>query len=166
MLFRSPYTQGLMDFGATACKPSQPICQKHESEFLCPFQQHCVAYQQNRIADFPIKRKAVRVRDQEMFWLIARRKNQIYLEQRGPGIWRGLWCFPEGPTPVSHDGQFPHIDHVLTHRRLRIQPVAVQPAMVAERLGKWWTVDEAMQLGIPKPVRDFLLSLDQAHDAF
>lgn len=43
------YNQAIMDFGATHCLPSNPLCNS------CPFHLQCTAYKIGRIQDFPIK---------------------------------------------------------------------------------------------------------------
>jgi A/G-specific adenine glycosylase len=48
------YTQGLMDLGATVCKRSKPLCAQ------CPMADGCLAKAQNRIADLPRKKEAIR----------------------------------------------------------------------------------------------------------
>jgi adenine-specific DNA glycosylase len=61
----------------------------------------------------------------------------------------------------------PSIKHVLTHRRLNIQPKKV---VLKKKLSKisdnfsWVTFSELSNLGLPTPVKLFLRNLSLAHD--
>ncbi len=44
------FAQGLMDLGATVCKPKKPLCKS------CPFQENCCAYATNLQQEIPYKR--------------------------------------------------------------------------------------------------------------
>ncbi len=45
------FAQGLMDLGATVCKPRQPLCES------CPLQTSCVSFAQKRQHDIPYKKE-------------------------------------------------------------------------------------------------------------
>ena len=77
-----PYTQGLMDLGATLCTRTKPRCGE------CPVAADCVARRDGRVDELPsprpakaLPRKAVRV-------LLLERAGEVLLERRAPtGIW-------------------------------------------------------------------------------
>src|SRR5699024_2418967 len=50
------YNQAVMEFGALQCKPKNPLC------MTCPLQLECVAYQQGKIKQLPIKLNKTKVR--------------------------------------------------------------------------------------------------------
>lgn len=85
------YTQAVMDLGATLCTRSKPQCQR------CPVMADCIAYRDERTACLPEKRQAKALPTRECYFLLLRNASgQIYLEQKpAPGLWGGLWCFPE-----------------------------------------------------------------------
>ena len=60
----SGYNQAIMDFGATVCKPQQPACD------ACPFQKHCIAYQEDRIAQLPVKKKKLLQRTRFFYFFL------------------------------------------------------------------------------------------------
>lgn len=69
--------QGMMELGATVCTPMSPAC------LLCPWSKRCLARQEGRIAELPLKKPR---RDREM-WLwspeISFKKGAVYLEPNG-----------------------------------------------------------------------------------
>jgi A/G-specific adenine glycosylase len=95
------YTQGLMDLGATVCRPQKPLCQ------LCPLRQGCFAYH-NQAAD-RIPLKAVRKRGSRTTHIL------VWLRRQGLGeevqvrlcnapahrLLQGLWGLPTTPWQVS-----------------------------------------------------------------
>jgi A/G-specific adenine glycosylase len=61
---------------------------------------------------------------------------------------------------------WPELEHVFTHFRLIITPQPVRidqfrAAGVAEADGQWLDIDQAMDAGVPAPVRRLLLRLAQ-----
>ena len=162
-----PYTQGLMDFGATACTPAAPICISRDA--ICPFINHCVAFKLDRVLELPLKSKPIKVERLHMDWLVVCEQGRFVLEKRqNRGIWEGLWCFPESlPFAWAEQERYSAIRHVLTHRRMSIQPIRVSPKSASLELPdsyRWVSVEEAFALGLPKPVKDFLLRLSRVRD--
>jgi len=85
------YTQGIMDLGATVCKPKNPLCE------ACPVDRMCVAKEKGRAQLIPFKSKKVKRRAQQLFWLIAQNPQGEVLGRKRPekGIWAGLYGFAE-----------------------------------------------------------------------
>jgi len=166
-----PYTQGLMDLGATVCTRSRPRCE------ACPLSSDCVARIEGRVKDLPqARRRAVRPTRQQR-WLILRQSSLIWLERRPErGIWGGLWSLPELELGVdlmqSIDQRaliprgirdLPLIEHAFTHFVLRAYPVEVEVEAQASHQanhtlpqGQWLELAEAMAKGLPKPVAKLL----------
>jgi len=164
------YTQGLMDLGARVCVRSAPKCP------ACPVRDSCVAIRQQRTAELPVARPAKVLPQRETHMLVLRAGEELLLEKRpAPGIWGGLWCFPEidgthareealarfglDVTDVQTLGS---IEHGFTHFRLRIHPLLAQVARVpgVEAPGRLWlTADDALGAAVPVPVRKILLAL-------
>jgi A/G-specific adenine glycosylase len=111
-----------------------------------------------------------------LLWLAQ--VDRMWLVQRpAKGVWAGLWSLPEFDTPEAVQAflagwpgrgeTLPTIEHALTHFDWTLQPLRWQlPArMAAKRLdalsarlpqGRWVGLDEALQLGLPAPVRKLL----------
>lgn len=84
------YNQGIMEFGAIQCTPKSPDCGS------CPLKGSCVAVEKNKIGDWPVKLKKVKVRNRFFNYLVVMSPDgKTILKQRtGKGIWQNLWEFP------------------------------------------------------------------------
>jgi A/G-specific adenine glycosylase len=95
---------------------------------------------------------------------------QILLEKRpAPGIWGGLWSFPEAPArdvegyclrtlacEVLAKKQLEKLEHGFTHFRLLILPLVCEVArmpMMASPGRLWVHLVEADRAAVPAPVR-------------
>jgi A/G-specific adenine glycosylase len=166
------YTQGLMDLGATLCTARKPACER------CPLATLCVAHREGRPEAYPVKIRRLKrgTRAHALLWLAQ--GERLWLVQRPEsGVWAGLWSLPEYDTLDALwqrlDGwpgrgeTLPVIDHVLTHFDWKLQPLRWQlPARLsAARLdaltaqlppGRWVSLDQALQMGLPAPLRKLL----------
>ncbi len=170
------YTQGLMDLGATVCKRSKPAC------LLCPVRKSCVALQQGRVEELPVRAGKREIPHRQTRMLVIIYAGEVLLEKRPPtGIWGGLWSLPE--LPLDADiltvlqsryrltsrtmREMPRVDHGFTHFSLTIFPTEINPAKFALRAMEpgliWVNVDDAMDAAIPAPVKRILKSVKAAH---
>ncbi|EGZ44747.1 A/G-specific adenine glycosylase [Neisseria wadsworthii] len=159
------YTQGLMDLGATVCKRSKPLCEE------CPMEVFCQAKAQNRVHELPLKKAAVKVKTQPLYWLVLHDADNRILLQKRPqsGIWAGLYCVPcfdslqalydfaaelgLPPESLSEQAAF---THRLTHRLLEIMPFEAQ--CLSEKVSDrhWVGMQNLQQYGLPKPLHSYL----------
>jgi A/G-specific adenine glycosylase len=164
------YTQAVMDLGATLCTRSNPRCGG------CPVKMDCQALATGRVKDLPARKPATRVSDRTLHMLILRdHGNRVLLEKRAPaGIWGGLWCLPEGESieAVSADlgvscltvTSLPPVEHRLSHVRMNILPALVTATDAGQvkcspQRG-WFDRAQQKNLGLPKPVSDLLMRLN------
>ena len=92
------YNQAIMDFGATVCKPSNPLCDE------CPFRNQCVAFQKGLIEELPVKSKKIAVRTRYFYYFLTNYKNLLPVRERlGKDIWQHLYEFPMLETAVETD---------------------------------------------------------------
>jgi len=84
----SVYNQAIMEFGAMQCKPKSPDCS------ICPMQDFCEAYNNNTIAELPVKSKKIKVKNRFLHFLMIEKEGGVYLGKRKSGIWQGLYEFP------------------------------------------------------------------------
>lgn len=169
------YTQAQMDLGATVCKRNKPLC------LQCPLHEDCKAFQLGTPELFPISKPKKEIPTRQSHWLIAKSNNgDILLEQRPTnGIWGGLWSFPEFGSPFDlasfsqeklkvNSEEIQHqtsIRHVLTHFKLDITPHLVHSSDNYQKIDDnkifgWYTIRDALQLGLPAPVKAFLTLLE------
>jgi A/G-specific adenine glycosylase len=159
------YTQAIMDLGATLCTPKAPACE------ACPVAADCVARRESRQAELPAPKPRTTVPERVQRYLVARDdRGRVLLQRRPPaGVWGGLWCVPEvGAIAVRRDEMLPApapIRHAFTHFRLEMQfeHVRVDPSDRAVGDGgdrAWFTRDEALAAGLPRPVRTLIEELD------
>jgi A/G-specific adenine glycosylase len=164
------YTQAVMDLGATLCTARNPICGS------CPVSLDCIAYQKGLVDAFPGRKPTKKIPERSTNMLIARNgAGKILLERRPPaGIWGGLWCFPEydqlEQAGERYDLDFvkqqilPEYLHRFTHFKLTITPLLAECTQNDETIEspgnhRWYTLEQALALGIPKPVRATLESI-------
>ncbi len=94
------YNQAIMDFGATVCKPAQPLCGR------CPLQKKCVALQNGSVNSLPVKNKKLTRKVRYFNYFVFEYNNNVYVKKRaGKDIWNGLYEFylveTEGPLEFS-----------------------------------------------------------------
>lgn len=92
------YNQAIMEFGALQCTPKNPDCEN------CPLNSGCLALQQNKVGELPVKLKKTKLKKRYFNYLVfASEDNSTLIEKRiGKGIWEGLYQFPliETKQPV------------------------------------------------------------------
>ncbi len=82
------YNQAIMDFGATVCKPKQPLCSS------CPLQKNCIAYKTNSINELPVKAKKLQIKKRFFHYFIIQTQNEILIQKRNDkDVWRDLYQF-------------------------------------------------------------------------
>ena len=162
------YTQALMDLGATVCTRHTPLCK------ICPLQQHCVAFKEDRVDQLPTAKLRKPLPKKETVFLILMHQQKLLLEKRpASGIWGELWCLPEIKTEVNaalycqhHWGikvqspiELPALDHQFTHFKLRIYPQLLQVisnTSLQQNKFIWIKPSDALEQAIPAPVRKLL----------
>jgi len=83
------YNQAIMDFGATHCKPKQPLCA------ACLMKNDCVAFAENMVGLLPIKSKKLKKVSRYFHYLVLNEGEYVWLRKRGAGdIWQNLYDFP------------------------------------------------------------------------
>jgi A/G-specific adenine glycosylase len=167
------YTQGLMDLGATVCLARAPLC------LLCPVQANCAARQAGTQESFPVKTRKLKRGLRNNAWLWLAWGDKLWLCQRpDTGVWAGLWSLPEFDSPDALEQAIaawpgvatalPSFTHVLTHLDWTLHPLRwdvptstpkKQVVDIAASLpaGGWFTLEEAMAMGLPAPLRKLLL---------
>jgi A/G-specific adenine glycosylase len=82
------YNQAIMDFGATICKPRNPICGS------CVQQKECQAFQHNWVNSLPVKEKKLVRKERWFTYYIVKHGEHLYVRRRGEkDIWANLFEF-------------------------------------------------------------------------
>ena len=144
------YNQGMMDFGAMQCTPTNPDC------VACPLVETCVALSTDSVDRLPVKEKRLTVRDRHIIYIYIRYEGQTVLHRRAPGdIWQGLyepWLAVEVPADAMLLRQ--GVRHVLTHQVIHadfwLWEPAERPKLPADYF--WVREDEVGDYGIPRLV--------------
>jgi A/G-specific adenine glycosylase len=164
------YTQAIMDFGATLCTRSKPLCMH------CPLQQTCGALAAGRVDELPRARKPLtRPTRQVVILLAVNESGQVLLRRRPQrGIWGGLWSPPEFATAqaaadfcvASLRSAYPkpqemeRLRHAFTHFDLEITPLRVtcdSGAGVADGFESlWYSARDPSRIGLPAPIANLL----------
>jgi A/G-specific adenine glycosylase len=90
------HNQAVMELGALICTPRRPGCTG------CPLRDHCLAYAQGRIEEFPVRTRAPHRRKRYFNYLVVRSGQCLWMAPRkGKDIWKGLYEFPLIETPAK-----------------------------------------------------------------
>ena len=84
------FNQAMMEFGSLHCTPKNPKCQE------CPFISDCIAYSQDKISVYPIKKRQLNITKRFFNYLVVSDSSQNYLIEKRiqKGIWQNLYQFP------------------------------------------------------------------------
>ena len=164
------YTQAMMDFGATLCKRSMPLCEH------CPFNDVCLAYAQGETKRYPESKpkKALPTRETIML-LLHDRDGRVWLEQRpASGLWGGLWSLPQFDSQGELNdwladnvvmperlSPMPCLTHTFSHFRLAItpQPVSCDRLQGVREGGTWYDPAHPPAIGLAAPVKTLINQL-------
>lgn len=172
------YTQVMMDLGATVCTRSKPKCD------LCPLQQTCLAFQNNRQQELPHKKPKKAVPERSIFMLILQHNDEVLLEKRpNIGIWGGLWSLPECQSindahhiasekyacKIGKPLALPSFRHTFSHFHLDITPVIAQVKTISPELMEaeqiiWYNTNKQQAIGLPQPIKTLLLSFPRRRE--
>lgn len=162
------YTQSLMDLGSLVCTRGKPDCG------ICPLADDCFAKHEARQRELPSPKPRKALPERHTVLLMLQHENRVLLERRPPsGIWGGLWSLPEAPDTLSaaescrqrygldveFDSALADFVHVFTHFRLMITPLpgrVLGGFELRDAQAGWYTPYEALDLGLPAPVRRLL----------
>ena len=83
------YNQAIMDFGATICKPQNPLCRE------CVQRKNCQAFQRGWVQQLPVRAvPAVRRKRILYYFIVNAGKNKIWIRKRSEkDIWQNLYEF-------------------------------------------------------------------------
>jgi A/G-specific adenine glycosylase len=153
------FAQALMDLGARICTARAPDCA------ACPLAVACLAHQQGRAAELPVKppKRAKPLRHGRALWIMRDVRSPdaaVWLVRRpDKGMLGGMRALPGGewgdaPLPAPQGARvLGTIRHVFTHFSLDLavdhvkNPASIAALTVAE--GEWWPMTRLDEAGLP-----------------
>ena len=150
----SAFNQGMMDLGATICKPVHPLCLE------CPIQKGCLAFKKKQMDVLPINIKKIKKQEISYITGIITYQNKYLLIQNPPGgLLENLYGFVQydEESPYSFISSFQEeyqqnliiqahikdIKHVFSHRTWRMH---VYHIILDKEIENMYTLEEINQL--------------------
>ncbi len=170
------FNQSIMEFGSQQCKPANPDCE------ICPLSEQCVAYNQNTIANFPVKEKKTKQRTRYFDYLILIKDDLVLVRLRTQkDIWQKLNDFRliESSTKPSDEniiskfgeqlaankiiGSSNRIKHILSHQKLFVKfwQIEVEQFPDLEEGEKIVPIDSLTDIAFPRVIDAYLTSLSE-----
>lgn len=168
------FNEALMEFGALQCVPKNPNCVE------CPFNDQCVAHQQNTIKSLPVKSIKTKVRNRYFYYLYIKHKKSFYITQRKEiDIWKSLYQLPlietideTTPEKIFTQQEFKElfktseaaidaisnpVTHLLSHQKLHVRFIEIS---VNNEINHedWINIceEDLVHYGVPKVIENFL----------
>ena len=174
--------QGLMELGATVCKPRDPDCPG------CPVKRHCAAFALGTQARLPVLRERKKPPHHEIVVGAIAKKGRFLLGKRPPGgLLGGLWEFPGGKVArgethaaalirelreelgieVEVGGLVASVKHAYSHFKVtlnvyRCEHISGRPKPRAHTELRWAAASEFSDFAFPKANHKFLQLLAEA----
>jgi A/G-specific adenine glycosylase len=144
----SKYNQAIMDFGATVCKPSTPLCN------TCMLANTCKAYKNEVVQMLPIKQKKPQKKVRYFYYIIAQHKGKVYVKKRPAGdIWENLYQFIliESATSIAinNQAQFMQMHHIIEPANYTIKSIS---SMYKQQLTHQTLFGQFIYIEVKKPL--------------
>jgi A/G-specific adenine glycosylase len=178
------YNQAIMDFGATVCKPANPLCD------LCPLAINCAAFRDSRQDNLPVRTQKSPRKERWMYYLVVISSGHIALSERtGKDVWRHLYqpilLETEAPlTPeeliarplvqkmsrgceISQDQISPIYTQLLTHQQIsgRFVNIRLQELPELPLPYEWFPLSGLHSVAFPRHVRNYFDALPEISDS-
>ena len=172
----SNFNQGMMEFGAMVCTPTQPRCNE------CIFSTLCIAHEKQTITSLPVKAKVTKVRNRYFHYLVFRHRDKIAFKQRlEEDIWKNMYDFPliesvqevneaklvngsewsklVGKNQYSIQAVTKTYKHVLTHQRIYAKFLIIDLKKPMKSLNHYVfaTKNDIRQLPLPRLIDRFMI---------
>lgn len=146
------YNQAIMDFGATVCKPDNPLCS------TCPLKSKCAALIQKRVLQLPVKEKKLKQKSRWFLFYVLEHKQKIAVQQRmAKDVWQHLYQFPLIEFSSEKEWKACLKKDVIQHQSLFIAQDAQQLAItkpVVQKLSHQTIYAVAAVIKLKKQVKD------------
>lgn len=111
----SSFTQALMELGATVCIPNgEPHCDK------CPFQTICLAHQNHRELQYPVKKPKQKRKIENRYVFLITCEDKVYLNKREEkGLLANFYEFPN----FNMEAEETEVSNILKAMNLEVETV-------------------------------------------
>jgi len=153
------FNQGIMNFGALHCVPSNPDCDR------CSFQGYCRAFREDRVVELPVRKKSIPKKERSIHFGFYMSQGKIAIFRNSSNdIWRGLYMLPqvekeELETSETSLSPMEIIPWVLTHLNLKIHIYELSEYPESWKENEDIMMVKSKKLGnfaLPRPLRLFL----------
>ncbi len=167
------HNQAMMEFGAMLCKPKNPACG------TCPVRTGCFAFIHNTTTTLPVKLNKLKIRERYLNYFLIVDGDTLLMNKRDEkDIWANMYDLPmiETPSLISetdlinlpqlndHFGKriktldiSPVYKHILTHQRLYVRFITIQPEQVNLSPNWFFTdIENLQKLAMPKIIFIFI----------
>ena len=156
------FNQAIMEFGAIQCTPKTPNCH------ICPFNKGCLAFNNKRIDELPVKIKSAKAKMKYFnFLVLISEDSKTFLQKReGRGIWQNLYQFPLVETKVEVDFEtFKETirNHTLL-KQIDYDLSLYNDAPIIHKLSHQHLYTKFWILKVPKLTIDGTISIDEIRD--
>ncbi|MBX9783317.1 MAG: A/G-specific adenine glycosylase [Chitinophagaceae bacterium] len=119
------YNQAIMDFGATICKPDNPLCNS------CALNKKCVALKKEMVMHLPVKEKQLKQRSRWFVFFVLEYKGRFAVQQRTEkDVWQNLYQFPAMEFHIEKEWKtFLKLKNILQAQTLFTSAAAKQTAI-------------------------------------
>lgn len=163
--------EGLMEIGATLCKPTLPQCDK------CPISKYCRAHQQGIALKLPIKNKKAAKKELHGVFAIIGDEDRIWLERNESNrLLKKLYAPPhvfienpqDAPRAIQilsqkHQFQLPKtplnkitLVRQLTHRILHLHGYVIPASLALTQRANWIKRSELSKIGLSSAIMSLL----------
>ncbi len=135
------FNQAIMDFGATICKPAQPLCN------ICTFNKTCLAFIARKADHLPVKLKQPHKKERWIHYFVFKHADKILIRKRSAkDIWQNLFEFYFYETPAKQDWNKKAIKNLLKSLKIEANKYSIQkgtPQQLTHRIinGSFITIE-------------------------
>jgi A/G-specific adenine glycosylase len=147
------FTEGLMDLGASVCRPKNPACP------LCPLKRSCIARARLWQRELPIKeKKTKRIKLDESIFVVQKNGRIKILDKGADPKFPHFYRLPYATGSQKQREDF-KMKYSVTHRDFNVRVYLEKPAK--EIQGRWINISELEGLSFPAIDRKIIRSLHQ-----
>ena len=133
--------QALMELGATVCTPTSPSC------LLCPWSSRCVARQESRVAELPLKKPKMNFETWVWQPEVSIHKNKVaFVQNEKMPFLKGQWVFPGTIKKVNVKPSSFDVKHGITKFDIYIQIKRKKLTSSEMKLVKWVPLNQVKKI--------------------